>query len=172
MATPKKKPPTPRGSRKKTASKKAPTARAKRARPAVTIGVTPPDLAPGSAAARFDASVKTPATRPSPSALAKAPWLAQDRAYRVGYHMLTHGLSDHGHMELEMCNVPGALLGGASELLMHVASYVVDDGGKLSHGEVMLVDESPLAVVGFQRIKQGSKDTEHEADVLRVVLLR
>lgn len=162
----------PAGARKTSAANAKAATKPKKKKPSVTIGVTPPELAPGTAAARFDDSVKTPATRPTPTELAKAPWLTQDRAYRVGYYLLTHGLTEHGHEELELCNVPGSMLESASELLLHIAAYVIDDGGKLEHGEVMLVDESPLSVIGFLRVKQGRAGTDHESDVLRVVFLR
>jgi hypothetical protein len=159
---------------KKPAAKpaKKPVAKPANNGPAFTIGITPPELAQATEAERFDLSVRSPKTRPTGTALTKAPWLAQDKAFRVGFYLLTHGLAAHGHPEIEMCNVPGALLEAATALLDHLGSYVVDDGAKLASGEAMMVSEDPLAVIGFERVPPGKGGTAHDVDVLRVVFLR
>jgi hypothetical protein len=138
----------------------------------VMIGITPPDLAPGTAAARLDRRLAARATRPKPAALAKLPWLSQERAYRAGYYLLTHGLRRHaGHPEIEVCNVPGVLLRAAQDLLNDVAEFVLNDG-RVRDGETMLLGDDPLAVVGFRRIGPRQSGTVHARAVLRVVFLR
>ncbi len=150
------------------------TARRRRRDPRrlVLIGITPPDLAPGTTAARLDRRLARRATRPGPAALAKLPWLAQDRAYRVGYYLLTHGLRRHaGHPEIEVCNVPGVLLRAAQDLLNDVAEFVLNDG-RVKDGDTMMLGDDPLAIIGFHRIGPRQAGTVHDRPVLRVVFLR
>ncbi|MBI5482605.1 MAG: hypothetical protein HY906_27370 [Deltaproteobacteria bacterium] len=138
----------------------------------VVIGITPPDLAPGTAAARSDRRRAARATRPTGAALAKLPWLSQERAYRAGYYLLTHGLRRHArHPEIEVCNVPGVLLRAAQDLLNDVADFVLNDG-RVKDGDTMLLGEDPLAVVGFREIGTRRSGTVHDLPVLRVVFLR
>jgi hypothetical protein len=138
----------------------------------VLIGITPPDLAPGTAAARIDRRLAARATRPAAAAIAKLPWLAQDRAYRAGYYLLTHGLRRHArHPEVEVCNVPGVLLRAAQDLLNDVAEFVLNDG-TIKDGDTMLLGDDPLAIVGFRRIGPHQSGTVHARPVLRVVFLR
>jgi hypothetical protein len=138
----------------------------------VMIGITPPDLAPGTTAARLDKRLAARASRPRPTTLAKLPWLAQDRAYRVGYYLLTHGLRRHAsHPEIEVCNVPGVLLRAAQDLLNDAAEFVLNDG-RIKDGDTMLLGDDPLAVVGFRRIGPRQAGTVHGRPVLRVVFLR
>jgi hypothetical protein len=138
----------------------------------VTIGITPPELAPDTEAYDLNATLANRATRPAPEEIAVVPWLAQDRAYRAGYYLLTHGLRMHAeHPELEICNVPGALLNAAQSLLNHLADYVLNHRS-FAHGEVMMLSESPLAAVGFMTVGPHERGTVHDVDVLRVVFLR
>lgn len=138
----------------------------------VLIGITPPDLAPGTTAARVDGRLAKRATRPGPTALAKLPWLSQDRAYRVGYYLLTHGLRRHAaHPEIEVCNVPGVLLRAAQDLLNDVAEFVLNDG-RVKDGDTMMLGDDPLAIIGFRRIGPHQAGTVHDRPVLRVVFLR
>jgi len=138
----------------------------------VMIGITPPDLAPGTAAARLDRRMAARATRPKATALAKLPWLSQERAYRVGYYLLTHGLRRHArHPEIEVCNVPGVLLRAAQDLLNDVADFVLNDG-RVQDGDTMMLGEDPLAIVGFRQIGARQSGTVHDLPVLRVVFLR
>jgi len=138
----------------------------------VLIGITPPDLAPGTAAARLDHRLSARASRPGGAALAKLPWLSQERAYRAGYYLLTHGLRKHArHPEVEVCNVPGVLLRAAQDVLNDVAEFVLNDG-RLHDGDTMLLGEDPLAIIGFREIKPRQSGTVHDLAVLRVVFLR
>jgi len=138
----------------------------------IMIGITPPDLAPGTAAARLDRRLAARATRPKSAVLAKLPWLSQERAYRVGYYLLTHGLRRHArHPEIEICNVPGVLLRPAQDLLNDVADYVLNDG-RIKDGHTMMLGEDPLAIVGFRAIGARQSGTVHDLPVLRVVFLR
>lgn len=143
----------------------------------ITIGVTPPHMAPDTEAERVDRAIARRETRPSPMALSKLPWLKQQYAYRVGYHMLTHGLREHAsHPELEMCNVPGAFVQPAMQLMNHICDYILNGGGVLKHGEAMSVgpsdDEELAAHIGFRRIRPGKGGMDHEVDVLRITFLR
>jgi hypothetical protein len=138
----------------------------------VTIGITPPELAPETEAYDLNATLANRATRPAPEEIAVVPWLAQDRAYRAGYYLLTHGLRMHAeHPELEICNVPGALLSAAQGVLNHLADYVLNHRS-FAHGEVMMLSDSPLAAVGFMTVGPHERGTVHDVDVLRVVFLR
>ena len=138
----------------------------------VMIGITPPDLAPGTAACRLDRRLSARATRARPATLAKLPWLAQDRAYRAGYYLLTHGLRKHArHPEIEVCNVPGVLLRAAQDLLNDVADFVLNDG-RVRDGETMMLGEDPLAIIGIRTIGARQSGTVHDRPVLRVVFLR
>ena len=138
----------------------------------VMIGITPPDLAPGTTAARLDRRMAARATRPQGAALARLPWLSQERAYRVGYYLLTHGLRRHArHPEIEICNVPGVLLRAAQDLLNDVADFVLNDG-RVNDGDTMALGEDPLAIVGFHQIGARQSGTVHDLPVLRVVFLR
>lgn len=138
----------------------------------MTIGITGPELARATPALRLNQKLSKKDTRPGPESLAKLPWLQQDRAYRAGYYLLTHGLKQHAkHPEIEMCNVPGAMLDNASRMLNSIAEYVLK-GHSLAHGQTMLINEDPLAVVGFMQVVPGARGTVHEAEVLRVVFLR
>lgn len=138
----------------------------------VTIGITPPELAPDTPAYELNGRLANRSTRPTPEELADLPWLAQDRAYRAGYYLLTHGLRKHaGHPELELCNVPGAMLASAQGILNHLSDYVLNERA-FSHGEVMMLSENPLAVVGFLKIAPQERGTVHDGDVLRVLFLR
>jgi hypothetical protein len=138
----------------------------------VSIGMTPPELAPGTDAFRVNAKLSNRWTRPKPETLAKLPWLSQDDAYQAGYYLLTHGLREHAdHPEIEVCNVPGAFVPSAMRLLNHLADYVLNDG-RLSTAETTMVDSEPLAVVGFMRIAPQARGTVHDEEVLRVVFVR
>ena len=138
----------------------------------IIIGITPPDLAPGTAAHRLDRRLSARATRPRPAALAKLPWLSQERAYRVGYYLLTHGLREHArHPEIEVCNVPGVMLRAAQDVLNDVADFVLNDG-RVKDGETMMLGEDPLAIIGFRTIGARQSGTVHDRPVLRVVFLR
>jgi hypothetical protein len=138
----------------------------------LTIGITPPELAPDTDAHRLNASLANRSTRPSPEQIAELPWLAQDQAYRAGYYLLTHGLRQHAdHPELEMCNVPGALLKAAQGVLNHLGDYVLNQRA-FAHGEVMMLSENPLAAVGFMVVAPNARGTVHDVEVLRVVFLR
>jgi hypothetical protein len=166
-------PSRPKQKKPSTSSAAAPASSPRRAAAAlVTIGVTPPELAPDTPAHALNQQLASRATRPAPAELAVLPWLAQDRAYRAGYHLLTHGLRKHaGHPELELCNVPGALLAAAQRVLKDLADDVLQERS-FAHGEVMMLSATPLAVVGFLRVDPGEGGTTHDVDVLRVVLLR
>lgn len=157
---------------KKPATKKPATKKHDHAHaPEIRIGVTPPELSEAAAAA-FDEAARAPGTRPPPQKLAVAPWFTQGKAYTVGYHLLTHGLSDAGHPELELANVPGAFVDSAVDLLHHLASYVLE-GHRFAHGEVVKVaDEPTLGVVSFHEIAPGKGGTDHEVPVLRLVFVR
>mgnify|MGYP000970555168 CR=1 FL=1 len=136
------------------------------------LGITPPELAPGTAAHRLNKKLARKDTRPKPEELAKLPWLSQDRAYAAGYYLLTHGLQEHAkHPEIEVCNVPGAMLPQAMRMLNVVADYVLG-GTPVASGEVMILSEDPLSVVGFLGIAKGARGTDHDRPVLRVVFLR
>lgn len=138
----------------------------------MTIGITGPELARATPALRLNQKLSKKDTRPGPESLAKLPWLQQDRAYRAGYYLLTHGLQQHAkHPEIEMCNVPGAMLDNASRMLNTIAEYVLK-GHSLAAGQTMLINEDPLAVVGFMQVVPGARGTVHEDAVLRVVFLR
>ncbi len=146
--------------------------KAKKAADVVTIGITPPELAPGTAAHRLNKRLARKDSRPGPEELATLPWLSQDKAYRAGYYLLTHGLREHAkHPEIEVCNVPGAFLGQASRVLNVVADYVLE-GTRVAAGEVMILGEEPLAVVGFLGVEPGERGTSHDTRVLRLVFLR
>ncbi len=162
--------PPANGATKASAAKKK--ARVKKAADVVTIGITPPELAPGTPAHRLNKRLARRDSRPGPEELATLPWLAQDKAYRAGYYLLTHGLREHAkHMEIEVCNVPGAFLGQATRVLNVVADYVLE-GTRVAPGEVMILGEEPLAVVGFLGVEPGERGTSHDARVLRLVFLR
>jgi hypothetical protein len=151
---------------------KAKAKKKRRAIDLVTIGFTPPELAPGTAAHRLNKRLARKDTRPSVAELAKLPWLRQDEAYRAGYYVLTHGLRKHAkHPEIEMCNVPGVLLEQAIRVLNSVSDYVLG-GAALKDGEVMILSEDPLAVVGFMQIKPGERGAQHDEPVLRLLFLR
>lgn len=138
----------------------------------VTIGITGPELATRTPALRLNQKLSKKDTRPGPEMLAKLPWLQQDRAYRAGYYLLTHGLQQHAkHPEIEMCNVPGAMLEDASRMLNTIAEYVLH-GHSLGPGQTLLINEDPLAVVGFMQVEAGTRGTAHDDSVLRVVFLR
>lgn len=141
-------------------------------KPQLQIGITPPELADGTPAAKIFRAMANPKTRPSIVQIAKLPWMAQDRAYRVGYYMLTRGLMDAvAHPEIEICNVPGAMIEASGDLLMWLGNAVLAGELKLKDGEVMLVGEDPLAVIGFKLVPPGKEGTLHDAPVLRVVFL-
>jgi hypothetical protein len=160
---------TPKAS-KATSAKGAATG--KKRKVSVEICITPPDLAPRTAALKVFRTLASPKTRPAMSEIAKLPWLAQDRAYRVGYYLLTRGLAEHaGHPELEMCNVPGVFLEAAHGVLSALGNAVLKDGLRLADGEVLLAEEDPLAVLGFRIIGPGKLGTLHDVEVLRVVFL-
>jgi hypothetical protein len=151
---------------------KAKRPRRKHADDYVTIGITPPELADGTNAFELNARLADMESRPDPALVAKAPWLNQERAYRAGYYLLTHGLREAaGHPEIEICNVPGAMLGSAHDLLTALADYALNEGA-FAHGEAMMVTERPLSVIGFLAIAPGERGTDHETEVLRVVFLR
>jgi hypothetical protein len=163
---------------KKTPAKPARKAAAKPARkPAakkvkLQIGITPPELAEGTPAEKVFRGMASPKTRPSIEQIAKLPWMAQDRAYRVGYYMLTRGLTEAAaHPELEICNIPGAMLEASGDLLMMLGQAIINGELKLADGEVMLLAEDPLAVIGFKQIAPGKEGTVHDAPVLRIVFL-
>src|SRR5437868_378564 len=84
----------------------------------IKVGITPPELAPETDAFDLNTRLSVRDTRPTPEQLAELPWLAQDVAYRAGYYLLTHGLRQNAdHPEIEICNVPGALLNAAHGVL-------------------------------------------------------
>lgn len=174
--------PAPKAAKPKAAPKAKP---APKARPAagkrkkrlsaeeyVTIGITPPELAEGTTAFELNQELADMDSRPEPELVARVPWMNQEHAYRAGYYLLTHGLREaNGHPEIEMCNVPGAMLGSAHDLLTALADYALNEG-RFAHGEAMMVSERPLSVIGFLGVKPGERGTDHEAEVLRVVFLR
>jgi hypothetical protein len=151
----------------------SPARKPARAKPrTLQIGITPPEMAPRTAALKTWRALSSDKTRPSMLEIAKLPWLAQDRAYRVGYYLLTRGLSEHAaHPELEMCNVPGAFLEAAGDLLLGIGNAILEGSLHLADGEVMLVEESPLSVIGVRSIAPGKEGTVHDAPVLRIVFL-
>jgi hypothetical protein len=161
----------PRPSPKKSANQRKP--RRRDVLKLITVGITPPGLARGTTAARLDARFANRATRPAPEELAKLPWLRQDRAYRVGYYLLTHGLAEHAnHPEIEICNVPGAFVGRAHGLLNELADMVLNNGSVFEHGQAILLGEDPLIVVGVREMKPGQdKGNDHDERVLRLVFL-
>jgi len=171
------KPAAPKAARSKKAERAAP--KLSKAKPAakkvtakVEICITPPDLAPRTTALQVFRKLASPKTRPTMTEIAALPWLAQDRAYRVGYYLLTRGLAEHaGHPELEMCNVPGVFLEAAHGILSALGEAVLREGLRLADGEVLLAEEDPLSVIGFRGIKPGKHGTIHEAEVLRIVYL-
>jgi hypothetical protein len=86
--------------------------------------------------------------------------------------MLTRGLTEAvGHAELEICNIPGAMLECCGDLLMMLGEGIMKGELKLADGEVMLLNEDPLAVIGFQKIAPGKNGTLHDVPVLRIVFL-
>ena len=151
-----------------------PTAKPRRATAAVelvTIGITPPQLAPDSAALDLHRTLAIRSTRPPPEDIARLPWMQQDQAYRAGFYLLTHGLRKHAdHPELELCNVPGALLPGAQDVLNQLSDMVLR-GSIFRHGEAILLREHPLVVVGVREIAPGESGTQHDVPVLRVTFL-
>lgn len=162
-ATPKKEPTPKKPTPKKKATRKAVDT--------ITIGVTPPWLAPDSKAHDTYKLVANKATRPSPEELSSLPWMQQDEAYRAGYYMLTHGLQQHAdHLEIELCNVPGALVAAGMKLLNSLGDYVLG-GAKLQDGETMQMQGESLSVIGFREIAPGTSGTDHGGPVLRVVFL-
>jgi len=172
-AAPAKAAPKAKAAPAKAKAKAAPKAKAHRdPYELITIGITPPELAPKTDAYELNSKLADRATRPKPEALAKLPWLAQDVAYRAGYYLLTHGLREHAdHPEIEICNVPGALLDASQRVLNTLANYALNHG-RFAHGEVMVVSENPLAVIGFMRVGPRERGTVHDGEVLRVVFLR
>ncbi|MBI5537608.1 MAG: hypothetical protein HY898_33100 [Deltaproteobacteria bacterium] len=176
---PSRKPAAPKAAKSKKAEPKATAAKPAKGKPAgkkaaakVEICITPPDLAPRTTALQVFRKLASPKTRPSMTEIAALPWLAQDRAYRVGYYLLTRGLAEHaGHPELEMCNVPGVFLEAAHGILSALGNAVLGEGLRLADGEVLLADEDPLSVIGFRLIKPHKHGTIHDADVMRVVFL-
>ncbi len=166
------KPAKPTSAAKPAKGAKPARAKKRRAVDLVTIGITPPELAPGTAAHRLNKKLARKDTRPKPEELAKLPWLSQDRAYAAGYYLLTHGLREHAkHPEIEVCNVPGAMLPQATRMLNVVSDYVLG-GTPVAAGEVMILSEEPLSVVGFLGVPKGARGTDHDTPVLRVVFLR
>ena len=138
----------------------------------VKIGITPPELVPRSAAGRLNTQLSDPSTRPTPREIAKLPWLSQERANRAGYHLVTEGLRRNArHPELELCNVPGVLLADASNLLVHLADYVLNDSA-VHAGEVLMVGEEALSVVSFRDVAPKQAGTAQKEPVLRVLFLR
>jgi len=138
----------------------------------VSIGMTPPELAPDTGAFKLNEKLSNRWTRPKSETLARIPWLAQDEAYQAGYYLLTHGLRENAdHPELEVCNVPGAFVTAAMRVLNHLADYVLNDG-RLHPGETTMIDREPLAVVGFLKIAPQTRGTIHDEEVLRVVFIR
>jgi hypothetical protein len=173
----------PKKTSKKAAPKKSATARGgqRKASPGsaeelIQINITPPDLASDTDASRVDGLLADRASRPGPIALSKLPWLRQNVAYRVGYHMMTHGLQEHaGHPEIEVCNVPGVLVRPMGTILNQLAAYVLTTGKKLLPGQTMSLTSSEdplLGVMSFRRIRPGKGGMDHEVDVLRLLFLR
>ena len=142
----------------------------------ITIGVTPPHMAEGTEAFAVDRKMGDRATRPGTVALSRLPWLRQDRSYRVGYYMLTHGLRQAtGHREIEVCNVPALFVRSTMELLNTIADGILNDGLKLRHGATMLIGDPSddfAPIVGFRRIRPGEHGSDHEVEVLRLLFLR
>jgi hypothetical protein len=137
----------------------------------ITVGITPPWLAPESMAETTYKMFGNKATRPPPEELAVFPWFRQDEAYQVGYYMLTHGLREHAdHPEIELCNVPGVFIPAATGLLNWIADYVLE-GGRLAHGESMQMSDDYLKVIAFKEIAPHSEGTDHDNPVLRVMFL-
>ena len=158
----------------KTKAKTKTQAKTKRRDPrdVITIGITPPQLAPESEACALHNRIGNRETRPEPHALAELPWFAQDRAYRAGFYMLTHGLREHGeHAEIEVCNVPGAYVRATMQMLNGLADYILNDGGRFAHGETMQLSSEPFAAIGFRTIAPGESGTDHDLEVLRVHFL-
>lgn len=154
--------------------------RSKRSRPVpkhrdprslITIGITPPELAPDTEAGELHDRLARRATRPPMHIISRLPWMSQARAYRAGYYLMTHGLGEHAHHpELEICNVPGAFVGAAADMLNEIADYVLNVS-PVHPGETLQLYDDPFAVVGFRRIPPGTSGTVHDDDVLRVTFL-
>jgi hypothetical protein len=158
---------------KKSAKKKSARANKapRRAVDTITIGITPPWLAPDTMASDAYQLIANKATRPSTEELATFPWFRQDEAYQIGYYLLTHGLREQAsHPEIEICNVPGVFVGAAQGLLNWIADYVLE-GNTLDHGESMQMEGKVFTVIGFQKIDPGTSGTVHDAPVLRVIFL-
>ena len=137
----------------------------------ITIGVTPPQMAPGTdACARRDRFWDGEA-RPSTEELLGLPWLNQRHAYQVGSYLRTHGLRKHArHLELELCNVPGAMIPGAMSLLNMLAEYVLNSGKELRDGQTLQLGGQYETVLAFREIAPGSDPLlPHEVPVLRVL---
>jgi hypothetical protein len=154
------------GSARTTAKKKT-----RKAVDTITVGITPPWMAPDTMASDVYQLIANKATRPTTEELATFPWFRQDEAYQIGYYLLTHGLREHAnHPEIEICNVPGVFVGAAQGLLNWIADYVLE-GGKLDHGESMQMEGKMFSVIGFQQIEPETSGTVHDAPVLRVLFL-
>lgn len=145
------------------------------ARKLITIGITPPEEASHTPAARLIERNKNKNTRPTPDVLAAQPWLQQNGAYQAGAFLMTHGLTEKaGHMELEVCNVPLVFVVAAAEMLNDLADMVLN-GSVFKHGECCQLDGNRVgpAIVGFRQIEPGSDPyLPHALPVLRVVFLR
>lgn len=160
---------TKKSATKKSATKK--TSKPPRAVDTITIGITPPWLAPETMASDVYQLIANKATRPPAEELATFPWFRQDEAYQIGYYLLTHGLREQAdHPEIEICNVPGVFVGAAQGLLNWIADYVLE-GNKLDHGESMQMEGQVFSVIGFQQIEPETSGTVHDAPVLRVLFL-
>jgi hypothetical protein len=142
----------------------------------IAIRIVPPHVVAGSDAAVADARLDEPELRPGTVALSRLPWLRQDRALRVGYHVMTEGLTEHaGHRELEVCNVPAFFIEATVQLLHTIADGILNNGVRLRHNQTMSLahpDDELSALLSFRRIRPGEHGSQHDAELLRVLFLR
>jgi hypothetical protein len=161
-----------RKTKKKAAPKKKASPKKRDPKKLITIGVTPPWLAEDSDASKLLNLVAKNDTRPSPEDLSKFTWMSQDRAYQVGWYLMTHGLHEHAnHPELEICNVPGWFVPAAGDVLNELASYILNES-PLKHGESFKTNNGPYdTFISFREIAPGTSGTEHDFPVLRVLFM-
>ncbi len=135
--------------------------------------VAPPDAAGSEAAARQEAlAMASQKDRATLAALAnEQPWLTPMRSFACGHYLVTQGLHDlTGGPELEVVNVPAALLPAAVRLLQLVAHHLVRGEHTLHAGQVVNLGEAGvilLAATAPGELCAG----EHAEPPLRVVFL-
>jgi hypothetical protein len=85
---------------------------------------------------------------PAPEEFLARTWLHQERWQR-GTRLETLGLAIHaGHPELEIANLPTALIEGGVALMEKLAAYVLA-GGRLDDGALLQLDEGLPSLLGF-----------------------